>query len=221
MESKISSSFIPHEAPSGRIKKPMYTRGAVDIIVLGAVIFLFSSLALALGVFLYQQFLNASLASKTEQLQRAREAFDPTLIQELTRLDDRMSAANGILQNHLAPSELLILLEELTLKTVAYKNLEFNATNISTMTLMLDGLAYSVNSIALQADILGRHTAVASPIFANINRTDKGVAFDVEATINPSALRYVEHISGTPATPSPSTSGAPQDDSIPLFVPSN
>jgi hypothetical protein len=48
--------------------------------------------SLAGAVFIYKQYLQTANNSKKEQLQRAKDAFDPTLIQQLTRLDDRMHA---------------------------------------------------------------------------------------------------------------------------------
>ncbi|TSC86150.1 MAG: hypothetical protein G01um10148_656 [Parcubacteria group bacterium Gr01-1014_8] len=190
METGIKSSFIPRDATIPAA--PSYSRGPglSDLFVLIAIVLLVASVALAVGVFLYEQFLKTSTSSKLEQLERAKAAFEPALIQELTRLDDRMSAADQVLSEHIAPSIFFHLLEQLTLQTVAFTNLDFQAVDAHNMNVKMRGIAMSVNSIALQADYLSKSGAIASPIFSNINRQIDGVHFDLGALVNPSALRY-------------------------------
>lgn len=192
METGLKSSFIPHDAAMPVSPSPARGPGLSDLFILIAIVLLVASVALAVGVFLYVQFLNTSSTSKLDQLERAKQAFEPSLIQELTRLDDRMQAADQVLSEHIAPSSFFHLLEQLTLQTVAFTNLEFQAVDPQNMNVKMRGIAASVNSIALQADYLSKSGAVASPIFSNINRQAGGVHFDLTAVINPSALRYTQ-----------------------------
>ncbi len=197
MESGIKSSFIPQDATVPQTVRPVQRTGLADLFVLLAIVFLVASLALAAGVFLYLQFLQTSSTSKLEQLARAREAFEPSLIQELTRLDDRMRAADVVLRGHIAPTVLFRLLEQLTLQTVAFANLTFQGGDAQNMTIAMDGLAQSVNSIALQADNLSKSGVITNPIFSNIDRRIDGVHFNLTAVINPVALNYSQFVLGT------------------------
>ena len=172
-------------APSERRRRG----GNFDFFVLLALVLFVASATLAIGVFLYVQFLKSSNESKLGQLQRAREAFEPALIQELTRLDDRMRAADTLLGNHVAPSALFDLLEQLTLQTVAFSSFEFTTTD-SVITLTMQGLAQSVNSIALQADLLSRSGMIVNPIFSDINRQIGGIRFNFTADVRREALNY-------------------------------
>lgn len=188
METGIKSSFIPQ----GPVVSPTNKRrrgGNFDFFVLLALVLFVASATLAVGVFLYVQFLTSSNASKLDQLNRARQAFEPALIQELTRLDDRMRAADKILSGHVAPSALFNLLEQLTLQTVAYSTFEFSTAE-KIMTLSMQGLAQSVNSIALQADLLSRSGMIVNPIFSDINRQIGGVRFNFTADVRPETLNY-------------------------------
>jgi len=188
METGIKSSFIPQSpviAPSTKRRRG----GNFDFFVLLALVLFVASATLAVGVFLYVQFLTSSNASKLDQLNRARQAFEPALIQELTRLDDRMRAADKVLADHVAPSALFDLLEQLTLQTVAFSSFEFS-TNENVMTLTMQGLAQSVNSIALQADLLSRSGMIVNPIFSDINRQIGGVRFHFTADVRREALNY-------------------------------
>lgn len=157
--------------------------------LLGLVLFI-ASAVLAVGVFLYVQYINASATSKLDQLNRAKAAFEPALIAELTRLDDRMRAADEVLSIHIAPSMLFRVLEQLTLQTVAFSNLDFAAQTPNDMTLSMQGIAQSVNSIALEADLLSKSGVISNPIFSNINRTLDGVRFDFTSGINAEGIRY-------------------------------
>ncbi len=228
MESNIKSSFIPDDAARLGNSQRFASGGGggmFDLAALLSTVMLVASLALGVGVFLYVQFLQSSLSSKREQLVRAQEAFEPTLIQELTRLDDRMQAAQEILNKHAAPSLIFALLEELTLETVSFKN--FSYTTLSEAPeIKMQGLARSVNSIALQADLLGKHTAISSPIFSNITREAEGVKFDLTATVIPAAIRYANTLAGRAMpteqiVPGQGAAPTPQEpeEGVPLFAP--
>ena len=239
MESQIKSSFIPPDAGAApQTPRAPKKSGGVDLAVLAGVILLVASFAVAVGVFLYVQYLESSLGSKQEQLERARAAFEPSLIEELTRLDDRLTLAGDLLYEHTAPSELFRVLEELTLETVAFQNMDFAVESSSRITMTLSGEAASVNSIALQADLFGKHTAISSPIFSNINRAEDGVVqFDVSALVNPNAIKYVNVFRarntsgsqpGVNVAPPPSPGTEPEapaaeeggeESAIPVFVP--
>lgn len=174
-------------------------RGLAELLVLISIVLFVASVALAAGVFLYGQFLESSARSKINQLERAKAAFEPSLIHELSRLDDRMRTAGDILGRHIAPSVFFKMLELTTISTVAYTSLDFNSDR-EDMTIAMDGVAASVNSIALQADLFSKGGVVTSPIFSNIDRKLDGVHFTLSALVNPAAITYVQAVSG--ATPS-------------------
>lgn len=196
--------------------------GGFDFFLLLAIVVFVASATLAGGVFLYSQYLSTSAASKLEQLERAKQAFEPALINDLMRLDHRMRTADTILESHIAPTTLFRLLEQLTLQTVSFSSFDFSSSQDG-LTLMMRGVAQSVNSIALQADLLSKSGIISNPIFSNINRQANGVNFDFSAEVNAAALNYANMVSGTPeiTTPEPqqqeSTSpfGTPGDTTQP------
>lgn len=188
MEPAIKSSFIPEDTQRMRAPKPK--GGAADLLILAALVLFIASIALAVGVFLYGQYLGTSQSSKRAQLERAQAAFEPSLIQTLTRLDDRMHAADSILGTHMAPSLFFHILEQVTLSSVAFSKLTFDAVDSQHITIKMRGLAESVNAIALQADLFTKNGVITSPIFSNIDREIEGVLFDVTALVNQNAIRY-------------------------------
>lgn len=190
--------------PSGaRASRASQNGGLIDLFFLIAVIGFVAALSLSAGVFLYHQFLSSNASSKQEQIKQARSAFEPALISELLRLDARLTAANAILAKHLAPSELLRLIGELTLQSISYDSLEYSVQDDGMITLVMHGIAQNVNGVALQADVFGKHNAIVSPIFSNLKFVNGGVSFTVTAEVNPSALRYASLVSVVPTTSIP------------------
>lgn len=212
METGIKSSFIPQDATVQQTVRPVARTGFADLLILIAIVFVIASLALAAGVFLYLRFLNSSSDVKLESLARARDAFDPGLIQTLTRLDDRMRAADSVLDQHIAPTVFFHLLEQLTLQTVSFGNLTFQGGDQQNMTIAMDGVAGSVNAIALQADYLSKSGLITNPLFSNIDRRVDGVHFNLTAVINPVALNYTRLLAApAPVAPAPTQQA---DDSL-------
>jgi hypothetical protein len=220
MESKIKSSFIPRDTaqPGGfRARKKRGTAG--DLLTLFSIVLVIVSVSLGVAVFLYVKFLETSLESKREQLQRAQASFEPALIAELNHLDDRMRTGEDLLELHLAPSVLFRTLEELTLDTVSFRNMQYSAAEKSAINLDISGIARSVNSVALQADLFSKHGTIVNPIFSSIDRQPDGVHFDMTASVNPSNLRFaalvrqaLEQVQTEAALPE-------EPDSIPGFAP--
>ncbi|MDO8604330.1 MAG: hypothetical protein Q7K40_02950 [bacterium] len=199
MDSGINSNFIPHDTAldSGAVQR---SGSLADLLALIATVLFVASIVLGVGVFLYQQFLETSDKSKVDQLERAKAAFDPALIQELTRLDDRMRDADLVLGSHLSVSSFFHMLEKITLTTVSFRSLAFDAGDPQNITIKMDGVAQSVNSIALQADLFSKSGIIISPIFSNINREKDGVHFNLTAILNPSGLRYAQKAAASSAT---------------------
>ncbi len=174
--------------------------GLGDLFILISIVLLVASVALAVGVFLYAQYLQSSGISKVDQLERAKAAFEPSLIQELTRVDDRMRAAGEILGSHTAMLALFRMLEATTITTVAFRSFDFEAVDAGHLSVRMDGIADSVNSIALQADVFSKSTMITNPIFSNINREMDGVHFSLSALVNPAAVNYAQIVSGMSRT---------------------
>lgn len=217
MDSNITSSFIPTD--TARAAQGEGTPALYDLFLLVSVVALIASGALAAGVFFYTQYLDQAVTQKTVSLQRAKAAFDPSRIQDLTRLSDRLHAGDAVLQEHLAPSGFFRLLESSTLTTIAFSSLSFDATNPANITVKMPGVAESVNSIALQADVFTKGGALSNPIFSNIARRADGVHFDLVAIVNPSLVKYTQ-VHAAPVA-QPQTDGFPQGAGIPAPLPSN
>ena len=209
MESQIKASFIPQDVGKAPVLKRRGGAGGSDLFILGGIILLVASVALAASVFLYVQYLQNSIVSKQDSIDRARAALEPALIDELSRLDARMKAADVLLQLHTAPSIVFNLLEQITLQSIQLTDFELTTDGMSSLKITMKGEAESVNSIALQSDLYGRSGIITSPIFSDINRASDGLmSFRVDAILNPDAVRYSKLIN-TAGTATTNTTGQP------------
>lgn len=212
-------SFIPHDTATPVSRRA--TGGLNDLLLLCGIVLLIASGALAVGVFLYAQFLQQQSSLKVTQLQRAEAAFEPALIEQITRLDDRMHAADTILGTHIAPTTFFQALNQATLQTVSFRTLDFEAPDPQHISLRMQGVAQSVNSIALQAELFSKNGVIASPIFSNIARDADGVHFDLSAVVNPTALNYTAFITAASAGANGSQTASPTNTLPPPGASSN
>ncbi len=193
MESKITSSFIPDQMPGGAPKASPVSKaasGGADILVVIAIVVFAATIALSAGVFLYDRYLSASHDAKSEQLSRERKLLEPATVRVLMRLDKRLKASAGVLASHTAPTALFTLLEDLTLESIYFKNLDYSRSKTGEISIKMQGKAQTVNGVALQADVFGKNRAILNPIFSNLNLVIDGVEFEVTATVDAAALSY-------------------------------
>jgi hypothetical protein len=212
-ESATPGTFIPHDtvAPA----RPRQKSGLNDLLLLCAIVLFVASGALAVAVFLYGQLLQTESTSKVAQLQRAEAAFEPSLIQQITQLDDRMRAGDTILHAHIAPTAFFGALNQATLQTVSFQSLDFEASDAQNISVKMQGVAQSVNSIALQADLFSKNGVITSPIFSNIARQADGVHFDLSASVNPAAISYASLVSGAQSAQSAAAGAASPSSGAP------
>src|SRR3989344_7148005 len=117
MDKDSQTSFIP--------KKPLVERRIprkrpIGIISLLSTVIFFASLIAGGGLYLYRNNLVQQVQDKSVSLERAKEAFEPSLILTLQTLDKRINASREILSEHIIISPIFKALQETTLKTVRF-----------------------------------------------------------------------------------------------------
>lgn len=196
-------SFIPKAslAAAGR-------GGGMGLFFLLAIIIFVLSLVSAGAAFGYTQILNNTIADKDESLRKAEGAFNPGTIQDLLRLDNRLTQARTLLQKHVAPSAILYFLSTITLERVQLNSFEMGINSNGSASLSVTGSADSFSSVALQSDQFGATKLLKDVIFSGISVNESGkVGFTVNATVDPSLLLYSNSI--TEESAAPADSGQP------------
>lgn len=207
MQERVKTSFIPKGSLEVQRKKSA-TQSSIGLVNAIASIILIGTILAAAGMFLFERFVERSIDSKTESLDRARAAFEPKTIEELLRLDTRLTLGKELLVNHLAPSYVFDELEAITLKSVRFRDFTFRETTPGAFDVSMAGEARSFNALALQSDAFGKSGVFLEPIFDGLNINETGnVVFAFSASVDTELIRYRARASALP--PSPAASEAP------------
>ena len=189
MDPHVSGSFIP-KAPL--VESRRHTPGMGLLLLLSIVLFIFSLLAAA-GVFAYQGILTSAIASQDQQLTRAEGAFEPDVINDLSRLDSRLNKTKDLLANHLAPSGIFDFLSTVTLTNVQFTKFSYHIGAAGTASIALSGIADSFSTVALQSDQFGSARLFKNVVFSGVSVGQGGkVTFDVSAELDQSLFKYAK-----------------------------
>jgi hypothetical protein len=197
MEPTFKSSFIPKQpvGDSGPVLRRPRRSGRFHFLTFITFIVFLLSLAATGGAFLYKQFLTQSIKSKDESLVLARQAFQPELIRDITRLDTRINVATQILDKHIAPSVLFGLLGAVTLEKVQLSNFQYRVDTNGNITLSMSADADSFNAVAQQADAFGKSPDIRNPIVSNLALGGDGsVTFAVTMNVDASIMTYKKNL---------------------------
>ncbi len=190
MAEQFQTSFIPKKTFDVGTPAPKKASSIQGLLSFIAIVFFILSLVGAGGVFLYGRFLISSIDSKKASLEKAKNAFEPELIRELSQLDAKLRTAQKLLNAHIAPSGLFDLLEEVTLSTVRFNSFSFVTTEEG-LRVSMQGEATSFSSVALQSDEFAKNRSIREPVFSGLTLDARGnVQFSVSALIDPALLSY-------------------------------
>lgn len=196
MEPKFQSSFIP-KGPIVSSAVATSRTGAVKqrslLAFLATAIFTISVL-MALGALGYKFYLNRSISVMKAELEAGRQAIEPAKVKEITRLNNRLLAAEELINNHVVLSPLFRFIEASTLKSVRFTELNYSAEPEG-IKIIMSGEARGYTALALQADVFNKSDNFRSPVFSDIRLDDKGnVDFSFTAFINPTLVSYKREV---------------------------
>ena len=212
MEQNFQTSFIP--------KKPIIEERAVSSRPIGLLtiisIFIFFSVIIASGLlYFYDSILKKNITQMENDLNLAKNRFEPSKIIQLQVLDKRLIASTEILSKHVAISPIFEALQSITMKTVSYNKFSYDFGDGANAKIMvkMNGTALGYTSIALQSDLFAKNKYFIDPVFSNLLLDDKGnVLFDLEFSVDPSFIDYkkvLETTNGNPANIPPNSLNTP------------
>jgi hypothetical protein len=191
MEQNFQTSFIP--------KKPMIEERAtasqpVSLSTIISIFIFFTMLITTGGLYFYNEILNKNIIQMENDLNLAKNRFEPSKIIQLQVLDKRLKASSEILSKHIATSPIFKALQSITMKTISYTKFgyDFNDDPKNTkITVKMSGVALGYKSVALQSDLFATNKNLIDPVFSNLALDDKGnVTFDLEFSVDPDFVNY-------------------------------
>ena len=190
MESSFQTSFIPKKPI---IEKRVASGQSVGFFTVIAIFILFTVLLASLGLFFYKTVLIKSIAKMENDLNLAKNRFEPAKIKELQVLDKRINSSNEILAQHIAVTPIFQALQLLTMKTVRYTKFNYSLGDGKDPKIIvkMSGQALGYSSVALQSDLFAKNQNLIDPVFSNLSLDDKGnILFDLEFLVDPSFVDY-------------------------------
>ena len=194
MEPKFQTSFIPKRpivSTSGTGFTPVHTTNIFSVI---ATILFVATLVVSGGLFFYKNVLTNQIALADKSLNDTRVAFQPEKINELIATNSRIIATKNLLNQHIVLSQLLILLQNLTVKKIRFTGLTFaskTTENNKSPSLSLTGEAQSYNSIAEQQGIFSKNDFIKNSEFSSFNLGDNGnIKFKFFTNLDPLLFSY-------------------------------
>ncbi len=158
-------------------------------------IFVFFTVVIAGGIlYFYDSSLKGNIAKMQNDLNLAKDRFEPSKIVQLQTLDKRLKASNEILSKHVAISPIFEALQDMTIKTIGYTKFSYDSgegSKDSKIVVNMSGVATGYLSVALQSDIFSKNKNFIDPVFYNLSLDDKGnVLFDLKFSVDPSFINY-------------------------------
>jgi len=191
-------SFIPKQSLTAASR----SGGGLGLFFLLAILIFVMSLVAGGGAFAYERFLNGKITEKDGQLQLAEGAFNAGTIQDLVRMDSRLTQAHTLLQKHVSPSAIFYFLSTITLQRVQLGGLDFTLLPDGSATISLSGTGDSFSSVALQSDQFNASKVLRDVIFSNITvDTGSKVNFSVNASLDPQLISYSRNLEQTQSQP--------------------
>lgn len=220
MEPKFKTSFIPKKPISVSANPGMVkTSNGFSFFTLLSVVLFLATMIFGGGVFVYEKRLQSVINTQISSLQTVRQQFDVEFISQATRLSNRILAANQILDNHIAPSEIFRLFEESTLKTVAFSSFSFKDGVEGNIEVTANGEGQSFRSIVLQSDEFGATGVLKDVLFTDLQPKEENdrVGFSFKAILSdPGYILYRKNVVEV-VDELPAKQNAPSNDGLGAF----
>ncbi len=190
MEPKFQTSFIPKKPVIDASRAMLPTVKNVNIFSTIATVVFVLTILVSGGLFGYRYYLIGKIVQNDKDLNSARAAFQPETIKQLLDASTRFTTISNLLENHFVVSELLVMLEQLTVKNVAFSELTYSYSS-GIISVSMNGQSRTFNALAQQSDIFYKSGFLLSQLFSDFNLTDTGnVSFKYSANILKDLVSY-------------------------------
>ncbi len=194
MEPKFNTSFIPKKpivADSGVLSRAPEANNIFNTIA--TALFILTLFATG-AVFLYKNILIKQVSAADVALNEARSAFETDKIQSLLDVNARIGAAKTLLEKHVVVSEVLVLLQNLTVKRMRFS--DFRYANLDGLpTLTLNGEVQTYNALAEQSNIFSDSEFIKDQKFSNFALGENGnISVTFFGVLDPKLVSYKKAI---------------------------
>jgi hypothetical protein len=187
MASNFQSSFIPKESAA----EPVFKKKKTGIVGVLAVLLFISSIAGAVGIYIYKGMVKSEIQNLESQLALAEQNIDKKSIGDMAKFGKKLQIIKSLVEKHKVVSNFLGALSSSTVSTVQFTSFGYDEIKDGVLTVNLQGKATSYASVALQEKVLSEEKYFKSTTFSNLTlATDGLVSFDLTISVNPQISVY-------------------------------
>jgi uncharacterized protein (DUF2164 family) len=191
MENAFDTSFIPTQ-PLLRVEGRAPRTERVNMSLVLALVILFVTTAVALGLYYYRGMIREEVAIRTERLDTMESAIDLSELKRLKEIDARMKLAQNLLGSHVAFSLGLDLFEQTIADTVALRQFSYATEKMEGDLFRIEGLAADYATVYVQAERWRATTGVRRVNVTNIQLDEQTgeVMFGAEIAIEREVIEF-------------------------------
>ncbi|OGZ07979.1 MAG: hypothetical protein A2942_02290 [Candidatus Lloydbacteria bacterium RIFCSPLOWO2_01_FULL_50_20] len=210
MANSFDTSFIPQQ-PLLKVEGSARRFESVNIILVIAFFVFFVTLIVWGGMYFYKTSIDKRIVESEKELQSKEANLKTDEIARYKAIDERLSIAKGLLQNHVAFSTILTLLEEITAKNIGLTGLKYSVdSDNGSITLDLSAQAPSYSAVYAQVEAWREMRSILREVKVDMPRVDTVsgiVSFAAKLAIDPGYVKYARLVQvGSSATEAPGES---------------
>lgn len=196
MDPKFQTSFIPKGpvvSDSKNIEPPIHS---VNIFSSVATTIFVLTILLVGGIFGYKIMLNNQIKNADNEIIKAKQSFEIDSVKNIIDVSSKISSTQGLLNRHIAVSELFNLLQNIIFKKVSLSNFKYeNTENGIVINMNIEAQGY--NALAGQFDEISKNNLITNPKLSDFELQDNGnIKAKFTAMINPDMVSYKKSIEG-------------------------
>lgn len=192
MDPRFQTSFIPKKPI---VSTPSRDVSPINLFSLLATIVFITAFATSGGMFFYKQLIEKQITQSKTDFERAKGAFEPEIVNKISRLNSRIETGKNLLDNHIAVTPFFEYLSTITLKNVRFKDFGFSYLAKDKVQVSMKGQAQNYAAVALQSDLFNAQKSLKNTMVGDLSLEASGiVAFSVSTTIDPSVFVYASSV---------------------------
>ncbi len=178
------TSFIPKKSV---VEESLPKReSSVGLMTAFVVIAFLVTLVVGGGMFVWEKASRLQLESSKKNLEEQKAKFQPEVVGQFKRIDERMSVASELLSKHNSPLKFLSLLQSIVYKDVSFSGVTYTRNEKDGIKATFSGEAKDYQTIILQSDFLNTNKYIKEYTFTNLSPKENGrISFSLVLTLDP------------------------------------
>lgn len=167
MPNTPTTSFIPKQGPVKRTKQTASRQ--IHVLAVVAYVAFIASLIAAVGLFLYERYIEKQLESEVNALSQEIKGFSDANMERVREFNGRLRQTEDRLDKGISIASVLAALEQATVKSASVEQLSLKKTDDSLITLTAKLSTDNFDSTLFQRGVYERNNAIDSVVISDLS----------------------------------------------------